>query len=176
VSSTIQSGVLFRIKQCLLMFFIVVGIGVLVSDANAEISGLESYPLVCQKGLVALDHDINSFNRLFGLPMSENSRKLTEPGYEGEIVTTDNYRNAVSLIYVTTATQKYMVYVLKLGSKKALKIIGFDVETERDVRQKYGDPYEESPSSLVYGCDNVEITFKIKNGRVETVDIVVSDI
>ncbi len=153
----------------------VVGMVLLAKNAEAEISGLESYSLVCQKGLVALDHDINSFNKLFGSPISKKVRKLTDPGYEGEIVTTVTYQNAVTLIY-STVNEKNMIYELTLGSAKAQKIAGFNVQTKNGVRELYGAPYKETPNSLVYGCDNVEITFQTKNGQVLFVDITASDI
>ncbi len=147
----------------------------LACNSKAEISGLESYPLVCQKGLVALDHDVNSFSNLFGPPISKKSRKIREAGYEGEIVTTVTYKNAVTLIY-STVNEKSMIYELTLGSSQAQKKSGFDVQTKKDIKKLYGVPYKKTLSSLVYGCDNVEITFQIKNGQVLSVDITASDI
>lgn len=150
------------------------GMELLGGNAQAEISGLETYSLVCQKGLVALDHDVNSFNKLFGVPISQKLRKLAPP-YEGEIVTTITYQNAATLIY-STAHGKDMVYRLTLGSSKAQKLAGFDVQVKKDITRLYGVPYKKTSNSLVYGCDNVEITFKTKNEQILSVDIAASDL
>ncbi len=144
-------------------------------NVQAEISGLETYSLVCQKGLVALDHNVNSFNKLFGHPISEKSRKLTARGYESVIVKTVKYQDAVTLIYAT-AHGKDMIYELKLASSKAQKIAGFEIQTRNDIKKLYGMPYKETSNALVYGCDNKEITFQIKGGQILSVDIAASDL
>jgi hypothetical protein len=151
------------------------GMTLLTGNAEAEINELESYSLVCQKGLVALDHDIDSFNKLFGTPKSKKVRKLTDPGYEGVHATTVIYQNEVTLIY-STVNGKNKIYELTIGSAKAQKIAGFNAQTEQNVKHLYGVPYREASNALVYGCDNVEITFQTKNGKVLSLDITASDI
>jgi hypothetical protein len=143
----------------------------LTGSPKAEISGLETYPLVCQKGLVALDHDIDSFNRLFGSPISKKSYKLVDPDFDGDIMTELAYLNAVTLTYQTGREGKNMIYELTLGSAKAQKIAGFDVQTKRGIRKLYGTPYKETLSSLIYQCEGQVLTFTTKNGQITTVKI-----
>jgi len=155
------------------IFVLVTVVGVialLAGNANAEISGLESYPLVCQKGLVTLDHDINYFDKEFGAPVSKKKHKLTDIGFEGIIMTEIIYRNAVTMNYLT-GNGKDMVYEVTLGSSVAQKKARFDVQTKNGIKKLYGVPYKETSSSLIYQCEGQVITFTTKNGQISAVKI-----
>ena len=146
------------------------GMALLTGNAKAEISGLEKYPLVCQKGLTALDHDINSFNKLFGSPITKKSHKLTDAGFEGIFMTEITYQNSVTLTYLT-GDGKNLIYGIMLGSSEAQKIAGFDVRTKKGIKKLYGVPDKETSNSLIYECEGQILTFTTKNGQLITVNI-----
>lgn len=154
------------------IFVLLTAGGMVLSAGNAaaEISGLGSYPLVCQKGLAILDHDINSFNKLFGQPISKNSHKLTDTGFEGIVMTEITYRNEVVLTYLS-GKGKDLIFGIKLGSSKARKLAGFDVQTKSSIKKLYGVPDRQTSNSLIYECEGQALTFTIKNGQIIVVNI-----
>lgn len=145
--------------------------------ALAEVNGLSLYPHVCQIGLKAIDHKAESFSEIYGTPLAKESRKLTEPGYEGLIGTWVTFPNAVKHAYSTSIkTGISMNRRLTLGSGKAREIAGFNISAVGDIKKKFGSPHHQTQDALVYSCDNVDISFVTKGNSISAVDILVHDI
>lgn len=149
---------------------IAVVIGLLSGNAKAEINMLESYPLVCQKALLLIDRGVESFDKEFGPPISKKSYKLTDPGFEGTLATLITYPKAVT-VALLRMNGTDMIQVITLGSAEAMKKAGYSIQTKNEAMKLYGAPYEKTSNSFNYGCDDVGITFKIKNGNVVAVNI-----
>jgi hypothetical protein len=149
------------------------GLGLLFENAKAEVAGLETYSLVCQKALTILDRDVNSFQKEFGKPFSKKSRKyklFDDPKEDYAVATTVSYPNSVTLSY-TTFNKVITIDKIIFGSIKSVKLIGFVENTAGEIKNKYGAPSQETSTSLKYGCDSVELTFTTNDGRITVVQI-----
>ena len=146
-----------------------------VGSVNAEIAGLETYSLVCQKALSALDRNVISFQKDFGQPKSkkEHKYKLEYPTDGGDgyaVATTISYPNDVTLVY-ETINRSDVIRLLELKSTKSANKIGFNVKTVVEIKKLFGVPDQETQNSLIYGCDSVDVTISIKNGLLTAVRI-----
>ncbi len=174
-----RCGVVGWLKTALRNFTFVVltvacGMVMLAGNAQAEISGLETYSLVCQKALTILDRDVNSFQNEFGKPLSKRTRKyklFDDPKEDYAVATTVSYPNSVTLFY-TTFNKTITIDKIVFASIKSVKLIGFDENTASEIINKYGAPSQETSTSLKYGCDSVELIFTTKDGRNTAMQII----
>jgi hypothetical protein len=133
---------------------------------------LAGYSAICQKAIIALDHEVDFFNQKFGPIKSTNVvRKYkidSSPNSFGMVVKV-TYKMA-SLLYSSDG-QKTLIEEINLQSFDAWQMLGFYEQTTEEILRSYGIPDRQTTQLLQYACEGWSLLFKLKNGRVFNMEI-----